>query len=113
MTKQLKAILIIAENPKLKKIFDPVIDIDRKMINWDAINYSSLSGGEKTAVSWAYSIWTDSQPPNEKGFRDLFEDFASLDREIQQAILTALAFRHGTFEIPGQLEATLKKHFSK
>ena len=113
MTNQLKAVLMIADHSALSGCLKPAINIETETIYWDKINYAALSGGQQTAISWAYSIWTDSQAPAEKGYRDLFDHFGSLDRELQQIILTAFAFRHDTFGVPSKTEQMIKDLLKK
>ena len=91
MSNAMKAILMIAEHKVMKDVLKPALDIERDEIHWDKIDRGGLSGGQRTAVSWAYAIWTDSQIDLSKGMRDPFEGFRSLDRDLQFKIIGALA----------------------
>ncbi|CAM6002798.1 unnamed protein product, partial [Sphagnum balticum] len=59
----------------MKDTLKPAIDTERDEIHWDKVDMAGLSGGQRTAVSWAYAIWTDSQVDLAKGMRDPFEGF--------------------------------------
>lgn len=121
MTKQLEAILILANDPRLKPILMPIIDQENETIDWERLSYGVLSGGIKAAVSWAFCIWTDGQVPEEdlqdhktpgpisfaNDWRDPFEGFGVMDRELQIVVLKALAHRHAVFEKMGEMETYL------
>lgn len=93
MSQQLKAVLIIVESaPSIRNRLLSIIDQENETIYWDDLNYGVLSGGEKAAASWVYSVWTDAPVP--AGWRDPFEGFGVMGPETQAACLTALAFRH-------------------
>ena len=93
MSSAMKAILMIAEHPAMKDILMPAMDVDRDEIHWDKIDPSGLSGGQRTALSWAYAIWTDAQVDSSTGMRDPFEGFRSMDRALQFCVIGALARR--------------------
>jgi hypothetical protein len=91
MSKAMKAVMMIAEHPAMKDVLKPVLDVERDEIRWEKIEHGVLSGGQRTGLSWAYAIWTDSQIDLSKGMRDPFEGFRSLDRDFQFRIVGALA----------------------
>jgi hypothetical protein len=93
MSNEMKAVLMIAEHPAMKDILMPAIDIDRDEIRWDRIDMPGLSGGQRTALSWAYAIWTGSQIDPSTGMRDPFDGFRSMDRSLQVSVIGALAVR--------------------
>jgi hypothetical protein len=124
MTRQMEAILIIASDPRLKAILSPIIDQENEEIHWEKLNYGVLSGGIRTAVSWAFCIWTDGQVPRsayddnqtlpdpmclENGWRDPFEGVGMMDRSLQVLVLKALAHRHEVFEEPSDIERYLRR----
>ena len=113
MSIQMKAVMMIADAPSLKENLGAVIDTVEETIHWDELDYHSLSGGQQTAISWAYLIWTDRQASTELKFRDPFEGFGSLSRELQQVILTAYAFRHNTFAPSGKMEQFVRDSIQK
>jgi hypothetical protein len=87
----MKAVLMIAGHPAMKDILMPAIEIERDEIRWEKISMGGLSGGQRTALSWAYAIWTDSQIDPSRGMRDPFEGFRSMDRDLQFKVIGALA----------------------
>ena len=103
MTKQMMALLMIAEYPYLRQVLMPSIDIQSEEFHIEKIQYGTLSGGQKTAVSWAWCIWKDCQIPTERGgyglsiesgARDPISGFGALDKPLQQVILKSLLLRH-------------------
>ena len=93
MSRQMEAVLMIAENPVIRTHFLAVIDVKREEINWDDFPYGVLSGGQKAAVSWVYAIWTDGPVP--EGWRDPFEGFGVMNRDLQGTVIKALMHRWG------------------
>ena len=91
MSKAMKAVMMIADHPAMKDVLKPALDIERDEVHWDKIAVGGLSGGQRTAIAWAYAIWTDSQIDLSNGMRDPFEGFRSLDRDLQFKIIGALA----------------------
>jgi hypothetical protein len=91
MSKQLEAVLMIAHHGVIREHFLPYIDLKREEIRWDEFPYGVLSGGQKAAVSWAYSVWTDGPVP--EGWRDPFEGFGVMSRELQVLVLNAMLHR--------------------
>ena len=77
MSNAMKAIVMIADHKAMKDVLKPALDVERDEIHWDKIDMGGLSGGQRTAISWAYAIWTDSQIDPAKGMRDPFEGFRS------------------------------------
>jgi hypothetical protein len=95
MTRQLEAVLMVANHPTISRIMNPVIDKDRETIRWSEINYPVLSGGERAAISWIWCIWSDAQVPMDTGWRDPFDGFGVLDGNLQALIMKAFAHRWG------------------
>jgi hypothetical protein len=90
MSKAMKAVLMIAEHPAMKDILKPVMDTERDEIRWKDIEIGVLSGGQRTALAWAYAVWTGSQVDAASGMRDPFEGFRSMDRDLQFRVVGAL-----------------------
>lgn len=105
MTKQMEALLMIAKNPVVSRILMPAINIESEEVRWEAVSVGGLSGGEKAAISWAWCVWNDRQIPEMKSedytasreefWRDPFEGFGTMNRDLQTTILAALAHRWG------------------
>ena len=118
MTKQMEAVLMIAEHPLMKHRLLPRIDVKNESIDWEGAA-DGMSGGEKALISWAFCIWNDTQIPHDEhenelvsiaGFwRDPFEGFGVMGPDLQLLVLKALAHRHGTMKPPGALETFLRK----
>ncbi len=91
----MKAVLIIAQHKNLRPIIEPALNIERDSIDWNRFGYGGQSGGVQTALSWAYCLFCDELPPKDWGYRDPFDGFFNLDRDIQILVLQAMATRHG------------------
>jgi hypothetical protein len=106
MTKQLEAVLMIASHPLLRERLLPRIDLAKERIDWDGAA-AGLSGGEKALLSWAWCLWNDRQIPEvrdgdedrgaslEAFWRDPFQGFNVMDRELQLLVVRALLHRQG------------------
>jgi hypothetical protein len=92
MSKQLQAVLMIARHPVMRDVLLPIINQQNETIFWEKLDYGVLSGGMKTAASWARAVWSDELPP--KQWRDPFEGFPVMSRELQRIVLAAVAYRH-------------------
>lgn len=88
MSRTLEAVLMIARYEAMRNCLLPFINIEKEEIDWN-FDYNAFSGGQQTAISWAYRLWTD-EPPSKRGYRDLFDGFGGLDRELQATILNAV-----------------------
>lgn len=99
MTPQQQALEILLTHPLFARILGPHYKREHGgSIQWHALNYGVLSGGEKGAITWAYAIWCDVSPTSQgeqKYWRDPFDGFCTLDNGLQDIILRAFAFRHG------------------
>lgn len=95
----MKPILILCNHPSLKPIILPTINIERDSIDWERLGYHGQSGGVQTVISWMYCLFCDSLPPKEWNYRDPFDGFFALDREIQILVFEAFAIRHGFIKI--------------
>jgi hypothetical protein len=106
MSKQMEALLMLANYRSIKDILMPIVDPEKEEIHWDRLEYGVLSGGQKAAISWAWCIWNDRQTPVENKHddpnycifdgkpRDPFEGFGVMDRELQALIAKALLHRY-------------------
>ncbi len=106
MSRQMEALLMLANFRSIKDILMPIIDPEKEEIHWDRLEYGVLSGGQKAAISWAWCIWSDKQTPTENKHgdpnycifdgkpRDPFEGFGVMDRELQTLIAKALLHRY-------------------
>ncbi|OFZ81078.1 MAG: hypothetical protein A2603_05925 [Bdellovibrionales bacterium RIFOXYD1_FULL_55_31] len=90
VSRQMQAILMLAEYPMLDPILNPVIDLENETVDFSEIDYGVLSGGGKAAISWAHSIWADKVIP---GLRDPFDGFGVMNRDLQRLVLMALMHR--------------------
>lgn len=107
----MKAVLVLTQNKNLEGILKPVLNIERDSIKWDSLNYGGQSGGIQSALSWAYCFFCDELPPKEWNFRDPFDGFFSMDRDLQALVLQAMATRHGFIKIT--IEDRPKSEFEK
>lgn len=80
MTPQQQALEILLTHPLFARILGPHYKREHGgSIQWHALNYGVLSGGEKGAITWAYAIWCDVSPTSQgeqKYWRDPFDGFA-------------------------------------
>jgi len=95
----MKAVLVLASHRILRAILEPAINVERDSIKWESFGYGGQSGGVQTALSWAYCLFCDELPPKEWNYRDPFEGFFSLDRDLQVLVLKAMSIRHGFLEL--------------
>ncbi len=109
MSKQVEAIRMLVCTPLGERILAPVFNPKNETLDFSAINYGALSGGEKTFVSWAWYIWMDKETSRDpvvfKEFpdypmRDGVEGFGVLSPEYQRVLLMAFAYRWGIGRIP-------------
>lgn len=107
----MKAVLILAKHKNLGPILTPALNIERDSINWDRFGYAGQSGGVQVALSWAYCLFCDEVPPKDWGYRDPFQGFFSLDRDIQVLILQAMATRNDFISL--SVEDRPKSSFEK
>lgn len=91
----MKAVLVLASHKNLQPILEPALNIERDSIDWNRFGYGGQSGGVQTVLSWAYCLFCDELPPKDWNYRDPFDGFFSLDRDIQILVLQAMATRHG------------------
>ena len=90
-SQQMRAVLLIFNaDPFLMEAVAPYVNFETESIYWNNILRLPLSSGQKTAVRWAYGVWTDEQP---KG--NCFGGALSLSAHYQVAILEALCLRWG------------------
>lgn len=101
MSNQANATMMILNHDTIRaSVPDSVLeDLEKRggqaSIPWSSFCSSSLSGGLRVALAWAYRIWSDENPPAELGLRDPILDFGVLDEPIQETIIQAFAVRHG------------------
>lgn len=91
----MKAVLVLAQHKYFGPIIKPALDVERDSVDWTALGYGGQSGGTQTLISWCYCLFCDELPPKEWGYRDPFEGFGSLDRDIQVLLFQAQAALHG------------------
>ncbi len=91
----MKSVLVLAQHKNLGLILKPALNIERDSINWESLGYGGQSGGVQTALSWAYCLFCDELPPKDWNYRDPFDGFGNLDRDIQVLIFQAMAIRQG------------------
>lgn len=91
----MKAVLVLAEHKNLNRLLMPALNIERDSINWDHFGYHGQSHGIQAALSWAYCLFCDEVPPVEWNYRDPISAFFSMDRDLQEVALKAMAIRHG------------------
>lgn len=111
----MKAVLVLASHKNLKPILEPALNIERDSINWERFGYGGQSGGVQTALSWAYCLFCDELPPKDWGYRDPFDGFFSLDRDIQVLVLQAMASRHGflSLSVEDRPKSNLEKMYDE
>lgn len=95
----MKAVLTLAQHKNLCGILVPALNVERDSINWELFGYGGQSGGVQTVLSWAYCLFCDELPPKDWNYRDPFDGFFSLDRDIQVLIFKAMALRHGFLDL--------------
>lgn len=95
----MKAVLVLAQHKNLRPILEPALNIERDSINWELFGYGGQSGGVQTVLSWAYCLFCDELPPKEWNYRDPFDGFFSLDRDIQVLVFKAMSVRHGFLDL--------------
>ena len=91
----MKAVQVLAEHKWLNKIITPALNIERDEIDWESFGYAGQPGSIQTILSWAYCLFCDVLQPKDWGYRDPFDGFFSLDRDIQVLMFKAMALRHG------------------
>ncbi len=95
----MKSILVLTKHKNLKNILEPALNVERDKIDWDSFSYHAQSGGVQAVLSWVYCLFCDEVPPQDWNYRDPFNSFFSLDRDIQILILQALSVRHGFLDL--------------
>lgn len=83
----------LAEHRSFMSFLDVLATSKSAPENW---NTKGLSGGQKAAVSWAYSIRSTKLPP--ETWRDPFEGFSVLDLDMQSFLLRVFAEANGFFQ---------------
>lgn len=90
-SQQMRAVLLILNaDPFLMEAVTPFINFETETIHWEKIQKLSLCSGHKSAVRWAYGIWTDEMP---KG--NCFSGALNMSPFLQVAVLEALCLRWG------------------
>ena len=99
----------LAEHPSFMSFLDGLAHGQATPENW---SMPGLSGGQKTAVSWAYAIRTGSLPPEK--FCDPFEGFSTLDMDMQAFVLRVFAEANGFFQFePTRTLTQAEKFYEK
>jgi hypothetical protein len=106
MTRQMKALLMIAAEPSMSATLLPAIDFEREQFDWSKIDLHALSDEQSAAITWVWCIWNKKQIPEtnpdevdshfdlQRGGVDPFETFGMLSRELQLTVTKALLARH-------------------
>ncbi len=90
-SQQMRAVLLVlTADPYLMEAVTPFINFETESIYWDKIQKLPLGSGHKSAVRWAYGIWTDEMP---KG--NCFGGALNMSSFMQVAVLEALCLRWG------------------
>lgn len=95
----MKAVQIMCQHKEIGKILLPLLNIERDEIDWKRISYAGLPGGFQAAISWVYAVFCDHAPPEDWVYRDPFDSFFAMDRDLQMFALQALAIRHGFVKV--------------
>ena len=91
LSQQMRAVLLVLNaDPYLMEAVSPFINFETESIYWEKIQKLPLCSGHKSAVRWAYGIWTDEMP---KG--NCFGGALNMSAFLQVAILEALCLRWG------------------
>ena len=92
----MKPVLKICEYGPAGELLKPLINIERDEIDFKKIDYASISPELKTALSWVYHLFCDSEPDEETwGYVDPFKELALCNSELRIKIIQALALRYG------------------
>jgi hypothetical protein len=90
-SQQMRAVLLVLNaDPYLMEAATPFINFETESIYWDKIQKLPLCSGHKSAVRWAYGIWTDEMP---KG--NCFDGALNMSPFLKVAVLEALCLRWG------------------
>ena len=90
-SQQMRAVLLVLNaDPYLMEAITPFINFETESIYWEKIQKLPLCSGHKSAVRWAYGIWTDDMP---KG--NCFGGALNMSPFLQDAVLEALCLRWG------------------
>jgi hypothetical protein len=90
-SQQMRAVLLVFNSdPFLMEAVAPFVNFETETIHWEKIQKLPLSSGHKSAVRWAYGIWTDEMP---KG--NCFGGALNMSPFLQVAVLEALCLRWG------------------
>lgn len=95
----MQAVQVLCKKQAISKILTPLMYIERDAIDWGLISYHALPGGYQTAISWAFVLFCDRMPPADWEYRDPFDSFSVMDRDLQVFVLEAMAVRHGFVKI--------------
>lgn len=95
----MRAVQIMCRHKAIGKILDPLLNIERDEIEWKKISYGGLPGGYQAAISWVFAVFCDHAPPEDWNYRDPFDSFGNMDRDIQVLAIEAIAIRHGFISV--------------
>ena len=89
---ELRAVIhILSADDELRSKALPFVDINKHEVNWYGLSQNYFGSGHSSAIMWAKSIWSASQP---KHF-DLLERSSSMDSTVRKSVLEALAISWG------------------
>lgn len=111
----MKSVIELLNNSYIRSNLATAIDVDSDIIYWDKFNYHSKPSSLQTVISWIYCLYFDEIPPLDWSYRDPFDGFFSLDRDIQTLIFKAMAIRHGylDFTLIDKPKSDFEKIFEK
>jgi hypothetical protein len=94
----LRAYFKVAEHPAIRERLMEIVNIQAERVDWLALDYGVLSGGQKVLASWAFTLFSGEGCP--ATWRDPLVDFGALDPQGQELVVRALRIR---FEMGGVL----------
>lgn len=88
----LRAVIEIANSStEVKNALLPFVDVINHNFHWQKINEREISRTARVALAWAKALYG---VPFEYHPQDLFKDFETIDKEVQEAITRAIAIRY-------------------
>jgi hypothetical protein len=92
MPSELRAVIhIFSADDELRSKALSFVDVNKREVNWYGLSRHYFGSGHSSAIMWAKSIWSASQPKNS----DLFERASSMDSNVRKSVLEALAISWG------------------
>ncbi len=92
LPQELRAVIhIFSADEELRSKALPFVDTKKHEVNWYGISQNCFGSGHSSAIMWAKSIWSASQPKH----LDLFERASSMDSTVRKYVLEGLAISWG------------------